>query len=105
MKKLLVLAGGVVGYVLGTRAGRERYAQIKRGSSKLWNSPPVQAGVAEAESAAKQAAAATGDKVAEAASTLKDKVTSTAEPDDEPPVRPVAPEARQTGSAPQEGIS
>ena len=29
MKKLTILISGAVGYVLGTRAGRERYEQIK----------------------------------------------------------------------------
>ena len=30
MKKLMLLVAGGVGYVLGTRAGRERYEQIKK---------------------------------------------------------------------------
>ena len=33
------LAGG---YVLGTRAGRERYEQIKAQADKVWNLEPVQ---------------------------------------------------------------
>ena len=33
MKKLMVLAAGAAGYVLGTKAGRERYEQI-RGMSR-----------------------------------------------------------------------
>lgn len=40
--KILFLAGLGVGYVLGTRAGRERYEQIKAAASNLWNAPLVQ---------------------------------------------------------------
>lgn len=40
--KILFLAGLGVGYVLGTRAGRERYEQIRASASKLWNAPVVQ---------------------------------------------------------------
>ena len=40
--KILFLAGLGVGYVLGTRAGRERYEQIKAAASSLWNAPVVQ---------------------------------------------------------------
>ncbi len=40
--KILFLAGLGVGYVLGTRAGRERYEQIKTAAANLWNAPAVQ---------------------------------------------------------------
>jgi len=40
--KILFLAGLGVGYVLGTRAGRERYEQIKRAAGNFWNTPAVQ---------------------------------------------------------------
>lgn len=40
--KILFLAGLGVGYVLGTRAGRERYEQIKTAAGNLWNTPAVQ---------------------------------------------------------------
>lgn len=40
--KIGFVLGAAVGYVLGTRAGRERYEQIKRGAKKLWGSAPVQ---------------------------------------------------------------
>lgn len=75
MNKLLLVAAGVAGYVLGARAGRERYEQIREQSSKVWNSPPVQHGVDEASSAAKHAAGAAGEKVAEAASAAGSTVT------------------------------
>lgn len=37
-----LVVGLAVGYVLGTRAGRERYEQIKTQWLKLWNAEPVQ---------------------------------------------------------------
>ncbi|WP_427870290.1 YtxH domain-containing protein [Leucobacter luti] len=43
--KIAFVLGAAVGYVLGTRAGRERYEQIKRGAEQLWNTEPVQRGV------------------------------------------------------------
>lgn len=39
--KFGILVGAGLGYVLGSRAGRERYEQIKRSASKLRQSPVV----------------------------------------------------------------
>lgn len=47
--KLAFVLGAAVGYVLGTRAGRERYEQMKRGALQLWNTEPVQRGVGAAQ--------------------------------------------------------
>ena len=46
--KLLFITGGLVGYVLGARAGRKRYDQIVVTAENLWNAPPVQRRVNEA---------------------------------------------------------
>ena len=40
--KVLLIVGLGVGYVLGARAGRERYDQIAGVASKFWNNPKVQ---------------------------------------------------------------
>jgi len=40
--KIGLVVGLGVGYVLGTRAGRERYEQIKTQWLKVWNLDPVQ---------------------------------------------------------------
>lgn len=40
--KILFVFGLALGYVLGTRAGRERYEQIKAGAEKVWMDPRVQ---------------------------------------------------------------
>ncbi len=34
-KTLLVASGGVIGYVMGARAGRERYESLREGSKSL----------------------------------------------------------------------
>ena len=88
MKKLLLIGAAAAGYVLGTKAGRERYEQIKRQSSKVWNSEPVQHGVHEAEGVAKQAASAAGTKVADVASTAGSKVASKVRSDASEPTEP-----------------
>lgn len=46
-----LLIGAAIGYVLGSRAGRERYEQIKRWAAKLADHPAVQgaAGVVRAK--------------------------------------------------------
>lgn len=84
VKKLLLIGAVAAGYVLGARAGRERYEQIKRQSTKVWNSDPVQQGVHEAEGVAKQAASAAGSKVADAASTAGSRVAAKVKGDDGP---------------------
>lgn len=50
--KLLFLTGGLVGYVLGARAGRKRYDQIAAAANDLWNAEPVQRRVTEVRDAA-----------------------------------------------------
>ena len=46
--KILLVVGLGIGYVLGTRAGRERYEELKAAASKLWNDPRVQQSVDQA---------------------------------------------------------
>lgn len=52
--KIGLIVGLGVGYVLGTRAGRARYEQIKRQAVKVWNLPPVQKQVDKVTDAAKR---------------------------------------------------
>ncbi|MCK2034682.1 hypothetical protein KZC51_00915 [Microbacterium sp. SSW1-49] len=48
--KIGLVVGLGVGYVLGTRAGRERYEQIKTQWLKVWELDPVQERVEQAKS-------------------------------------------------------
>ena len=61
MKKLLVLIAGGIGYVLGTKAGRERYDQIRGTFNKVKDDPRVQ-------EKAHQAAGTASEKVKSATS-------------------------------------
>ena len=45
--KILFITGGMIGYVLGARAGRKRYDQIVAAATELWNAKPVQRRVTE----------------------------------------------------------
>lgn len=47
--KFGIVIGLGAGYVLGTRAGRERYNQIKKQWLKVWNQPVVQDRVSDAK--------------------------------------------------------
>jgi hypothetical protein len=79
MKKLLLLAAAGVGYVIGTRAGRERYEQIMGTVNKVKNDPRVQEKAQQAVDTAKQQAPVVADKVSSAASSAtaaaKDKMS------------------------------
>ena len=75
MKKLMLLVAGGVGYVLGARAGRERYEQIMKAATRVKDDPRVQEKAHQAADLAKDKAPVVKDKVASAASTAADKVT------------------------------
>ncbi|HET8600602.1 MAG TPA: YtxH domain-containing protein [Segeticoccus sp.] len=67
MGKLSFLTGAAVGYVLGARAGRNRYEQIRSGAQKLWQNPTVQHRVSDVEGAVRAKAPEVGHKVMDAA--------------------------------------
>ncbi len=56
--KIGIVIGLAAGYVLGSRAGRERYEQIKDGVQKVWDTPQVQKQVDKAKELGKSAALA-----------------------------------------------
>ncbi|MDQ4054450.1 MAG: hypothetical protein M3237_17360 [Actinomycetota bacterium] len=78
MKKLSLLFAAGVGYVLGARAGRGRYEQIRTGAQKVAGNPKFQAAKDKAaETVSHQAAAAAEvakERAAEAAHHAADKV-------------------------------
>jgi hypothetical protein len=76
MRKLTMLATFAVGYVLGARAGRERYEQIMGTVDKVRQDPRVQEKTQQAVDAAKQQAPVVADKVAGAASTAASAAAS-----------------------------
>jgi hypothetical protein len=75
--KITLLVGGAVGYVLGTRAGRQRYEQMKSQAQSLWKNPKLQAKATQAQDYAREKAPVVKEKAAEAAAAAKDKVHHT----------------------------
>jgi hypothetical protein len=68
MAKLTFIAGMAAGYVLGARAGKRRYRQIKQVSNKVWTSQPVERKKADLKIAAKtKAAPFVADRISDAA--------------------------------------
>lgn len=74
MGKLSMLAATGVGYVLGARAGRERYEQIKRTATRVRQDPRVQEKAGQAADFAREQAPVVKDKVAGAAVSAKETV-------------------------------
>jgi hypothetical protein len=70
--KILFLVG--VGYVLGARAGRARYEQIRDKAKQFANNPKVQSAASRAEETVRQQAPVVKDKVSEAANAAAAKV-------------------------------
>lgn len=52
--KVGLVLGFAAGYVLGSRAGKERYRQIQQVASKVWRSGPVQSVAQRVEGAARE---------------------------------------------------
>ena len=75
MSKISFLAGVGVGYVLGARAGRQRYEQIKSGAQGVWNNPKVQETVTHGKDFAAQHAPEVQHRIVETATHAAHKVT------------------------------
>lgn len=75
MRRLILLAGVAIGYILGAKAGRERYEQLADQASKVWTDPRVQTKVDEVKEQAPQVASKVGDRAKSAASQAKAKAT------------------------------
>lgn len=63
MRKLGFLAGAALGYVLGAKAGRERYEQIRSAAQRLVNHPTVQQVKTEAQDQANRIYSSARDKI------------------------------------------
>jgi len=77
--KILFLTGLGVGYLLGTRAGRERYEQIKAAASSLWHAPVVQRQVDTVQEFVKDKAPEVVEFVADGAKKVVAQVSGRAE--------------------------
>ncbi|WP_168582474.1 YtxH domain-containing protein [Gephyromycinifex aptenodytis] len=85
MYRLTFLAGAAVGYVLGTRAGRGRYEEMKQQADALWHDPRVQEKVSTASQTVKEKAPDVSAKLAEVAgqatAAAKEKVSGDSKDD------------------------
>lgn len=77
MSKIMMIAAGAAGYVLGARAGRERYEQIAQQAQKVWSNPKVAQKRQEAKEAAMAQAPVVKEKLQGAASSVTDRGAST----------------------------
>lgn len=75
-KRLILLAGLGVGYVLGSRTGRQSYEKLKAQAQDLWTDPRVQDTVEKANQSIRDKSPA----VADAVQTAADKVNSATAP-------------------------
>lgn len=87
--KAAFLVGGAVGYVMGTRAGREQFEKIRSSAQNIWSDPRVQEKVSGVQ---EQAGGFVRDKAPElkgkvsgavrSAKSRRDKDSSESWPDD-----------------------
>ena len=112
LKKLTLVAGFGAGYVLGAKAGKERYAQIEAKFREIAGMPAVQ----DATSSVKQAATGLADTakttVTEKAQAVSDKVSDKTAPTAEPVIdlggpvgTPVGAKTGATRPAPMAGAA
>ncbi|HET9829377.1 MAG TPA: YtxH domain-containing protein [Nocardioidaceae bacterium] len=88
--KISLLAGGAIGYVLGTRAGRERYEQIRSQAQSFWNNPKVQQKASQAQDLAREKAPLIKDKVSDSGTASTSGVTSPGQHREEPAPYPTS---------------
>lgn len=92
MSKVLLTAAGAAGYVLGARAGRQRYEQISTVARRVWRDPRVQKASTDVQDLAaqqvRQAAPVVKDKVADAKQRVTHSSSAGSPPPPPPPVPP-----------------
>lgn len=72
--KLAFVFGAAVGYVIGTRAGRQKYDKMKSQAKDLWEDPRVQRTVSDAETFAQEKLSEAGEALSDAGKKVADKV-------------------------------
>ena len=78
--KILFVAGLGLGYLLGTRAGREKYDELKATALKVWNDPRVQKQVDAVEDFVKDKAPDVADFVSDNAKKVVSQVSGSKAP-------------------------
>jgi hypothetical protein len=108
--KLWFLGGAAVGFVIGARAGRERYDQLMRTARNLWDHPTTQeaAGVVQEQASRlyTKSKDTVGDKISQ--TRLGEKLGAREgmrEPTSYPPVTPTGPQAGTPGGVETDPIT
>jgi len=83
MKKLMLLAAAGVGYVLGSKAGRGRYEQIRSTFQQVKENPKVQQAATTVAEKTQEQAPYVAEKAKGFASAAADKVKPGSKQDDE----------------------
>ena len=84
MKNRLIFVSGVaVGYVLGTRAGRDSYEKLKVKVRGFWESPTVQDKVSDAAEAVRKKAPEVREQASQALKKAKEEITGTLQHNDQ----------------------
>ncbi len=71
MRKIPLLIAGAAGYVLGTKAGRTRYEQIRQAVRRVAGDPRVRSAAHHAQETVQDKAPAVKEKVAAAAEKVR----------------------------------
>ena len=82
--KILLVVGLGVGYVLGTRAGREKYDRMKSAVMTFWNDPRVQKRVDDAGDFVKDKAPEVAEFLSDGAKKVVSQVSGTKAPAKKP---------------------
>jgi hypothetical protein len=98
--KILFVAGLGLGYVLGTRAGREKYDELKTAALKVWNDPRVQKQVDAVEDFVKDKAPEVAEFVSDGAKNIVDKVSAKVPAPKKPATTRTSTAAKPSGSSP-----
>jgi hypothetical protein len=85
--KILLVVGLGIGYVLGTRAGRDKFDEMKATAAKLWNDPRVQHQVNQAEEFVKDKAPEVAEFLADGAKKVVSQVSGSKKPAAKPTTR------------------
>jgi hypothetical protein len=78
--KILLVVGIGIGYVLGTRAGREKYDEMKSALDRLWNDPRVKKQVDSAQDFVKEKAPEVAEFLADGAMKVVSQVSGAKTP-------------------------
>jgi hypothetical protein len=94
--KILLVVGLGVGYVLGSRAGREKYDELVGKVQKFWNDPRVQTQVGNAQDFVKEKAPDVADFLSNTVKKAAPKTSAAKAPAAKKPAARTSPTTRST---------